>query len=264
MMGLNNIASGFAGKSRGGRRFLDAQNQGYAQQAQNSRRMRGTEMGQQFDEDKFYGDLLNQNDPGSIENRTKMMNARTGIRNAEVAMRNAESNAELREATAEYKRQLADLKRAEEEGRNERAALKAELERLKATNQGRDIDSKIQDRTVRAAETSRHNKASESNIQSGQGVQMRGQDLNRQNTQDNIKSREKIAGIVDKRKSIDQKIAASKQGKDGPVVSAAGRVAAGIKLDPKVPEHRQKMIEYLARAGGDKRKALELAQADGW
>lgn len=264
MMGLNNIASGFAGKSRGGRRFLDAQNQGYAQQAQNSRRMRGTEMGQQFNEDKYYGDLLNENDPNSIANQAKMMNAQTGIRNAEVAMRNAQSNEELRAARAEYLKQLDELKGAEEQGRNERAALKAELDNMRIENQGRDISSKIQDRSVRAAETSRHNKASESNIQSGQGVQMRGQDLNRQNTQDNIKSREKIAGIVDKRKSIDQKIAASKQGKDGPAVSAAGRAAAGIKLDPKVPEHRQKMIEYLARAGGDKRKALELAQADGW
>lgn len=265
MTGVNNIFSGFAGKDRGAQRFLDGQTQNYMTQSQNSRRMRGSEMGQQFDEDKYYSQLLNENDPGSPENAARMQNAYNGMLNAQAAMENARSRGELNAARAEFERQRDELMREKEKGLMERARMENTISEQANRIKGFDAETKrtaaeakAKNDSGRLVETTRSNKAKE-------GLTARGQDLQRKTAVENESGRNSrnAANLGQKERELNLK--AGSLSKDGmPKYDEATRRGGARTLDPKVPEQRQILVDFLRRAGGDKQKAMELARQAGY
>ncbi|MBS1586956.1 MAG: hypothetical protein JSS82_15580 [Bacteroidetes bacterium] len=312
MTGVNNIVSGLAPSRRGRngtrtadhglRDFLDGQNDNYMTQAQNTRKSRYNEQGQQFNEDKYYGDLLNENDPGSVANQAKLGNAIAALRNAESAAQNAQTRQELDRARAEWFAARDDIE-----------MLKAKVKQQEAGIKRDDVESKIQDRAGKRVETARHNQQTEQNTRRGQDVSrdnnirtttttqrgqdigrennirnnntaqrgqdvsrdnnirnnftsQRGQDVSRQNNQNTNETSIKRAQMQSD--TAHDKLQASmgavdpKSGKFK--YSDATRSQYGVKLNPQDPAHRAQMIKYMQMANGDKAKALQLAQRDGW
>ena len=276
MQGVNTLASGFAPSRRqpgskkktadtGARDFADNQNDMYFKAAQNARLRRVSEMQDQGQEDQFYGKLLDKNDPGSPENRAKMANAYAALQNARTALQNANNKDDALTAKQEYQKNSLELRQMLEDGRNQRAQdandikkMLADLKKQEIQIKGKDTVSKIEERTTKAQETARHNKAAEQNVANGQAVSRENNIRTTATSRDNS-----IRGMQSRADKI--QLDATKRNKDGGFIyGPAARRAAGLTLSAQNPNQRAMLIEYMKRANGDKAKAQALAEQDGY